>query len=577
MSRNECDAIRPLISAALDGDLDEHEFVQLSEHLASCPDCRQVHQDYFALRDDLRSTPPPAPPPQLARDVWKETVEKPEPPAIVRLFNRTSVRFGMSTMAASVVAILAVVLFIAHGYDQRSVPTVASSQPEIGSTSEWPVSRPIEIEFSKQMNQKSVEENLRIWPGSEQDRLPTSWSGNTLIIGRSPEQSVLLRPETDYRITILEHARDRHGNAIGDFWVLQFRTGAPDVAISTPSPDSNVPREDQRLDPESSSSWMFGQGSDDDEPDPPSPDAADEPETEAQAPADEREEQSSDESQQSQQQERAQPQEQQEQQEQPEPTPEPDPEPTQPEPTSEPEPDPTATPRPDPTPEPTATPSPDPTQTPEPYPVRGAFGDVYWGDSTVRDALGTPVQQARTLTGSEQEFQRGLMFRQHGPSRNAILVFINGEPVRTFNHDYDPNVHDFPVEEMGDGLYQPGGAFGKVWSENSSLAQQIGYSVSSEPVEGFEAAIQQFRDGALLYSRGSVYVLFGDGSWDVLTVRADSSGGFQGSDPENESHSPQEPEPDGDSESADPPSGDESTEAGEDGDDSNANEQTDSP
>ena len=562
MTRGECDSIRPLISAALDGDLDEQEFVQLSEHLASCTECRRVHQEYNQLRDDLRSTPPPAPPPQLARDVWKETVEKPDPPAIVRLFSRTSVKFGMSTMAASVVAILAAVLFIAHNYDQRSVPTVASSQPEIGSTSPWPVSRPVEIEFSKQMDRDSVEENLRIWPSSEQERLPKSWSGNTLIIGRSEEQSVLLRPETDYRITILEHARDRHGNAIGDFWVLQFRTAQPDVAIATPSPDdSGESREEPTLDQESSSAWMFGQGSDDDddeqEPSSSEPDESDGRER-TEATAEDVPDPSTgnggntEETQQP------------EQQDHQEPTAEPEPEPTEPQPTAEPEPEPTATPRPDPTPEPTSTPEPDPTGTPEPYPVRGAFGDVYWGNSSIQEALGNPVQNARTFTGSEQDFQRGLMFRQHGQSRNAIFVFVNGEAVRTRNHDYDPNHHDFPVEEQDeDGLYRPGGSFGKVWSEDSSLAQQIGYAVSREPEEGFEAAMQQFRNGMLLYSRGSVYVIYGDSSWEVYTVRADSSGGFQGSNPENESNENADADPPTDDQAGDSNSDEPSGDSGE--------------
>jgi hypothetical protein len=241
MSRSECDVIRPLISAALDGDLDEDEFVRLSEHLASCADCRQVHQDYSQIRDDLRSTPAPAPPPEIARNVWQETVEKPPRSTIVRLASRTGLKFGMSTMAASIVAILVVVMFAAHGYDRSRIPTVASSQPIQESVQEWPVSRPIEIEFSKQMNRESVEHNLIIWPTSEQERLPTSWSGNSLIIGRSEDHSVLLRPETDYRITILEHAEDRHGNPIGDFWVLQFRTGPPDVAVATPAPERDRP------------------------------------------------------------------------------------------------------------------------------------------------------------------------------------------------------------------------------------------------------------------------------------------------------------------------------------------------
>jgi hypothetical protein len=533
MSRNECAAIRPLISAALDGDLDEQEFVQLSEHLAACPECRQVHQEFGLFQERIRSIPPPpAPPPQLARDVFKETVEKPPPPAVIRMFSRTGVKFGMSTMAASVVALLVAVLFLAHGIDQRSVPVIASSNPAQGSTQEWPISRPVEIEFSKQMNRDSVEENLIIWPTTEQDRLPTDWSGNTLIIGRSENHSVLLMPETDYRITILEHAEDRHGNAIGDFWVLQFRTGQPEVAIATPSPEAADSPDDQLPQPSTSSDWIFGQGDDDDQ-------EQEEPREESEGTGDSAQEGNQSEpsgpSETSDSQEPSDTAPQDAGEREPEPTAEPEPEVTAPPPTAEPEP--TATPRPDPTPEPTpktpSTPS-VPTPTPEPYGVHGAFGEVYWGNSAVRTELGQPVQQARSFLASEQEFQRGLMFRQYYQDRNSIFVFVNGATVQTFSNEYDSARHDFPVEAQGDGLYRPGGYFGKIWSENSSVAQQIGYSVSQGPIENVDAAIQQFDRGTLLFSRGSVYVIYADSSWDVFTVRSGSDSGFQNGDGQRE-------------------------------------------
>jgi hypothetical protein len=557
MSRSECDAIRPLISAALDGDLDEREFVQLSEHLASCADCRQVHQEYFQLRDDIRSTPAPVPPPQLAEDVWNETVDKPPQPALIRLFTSTRVRFGMSTMAASVIGLLVVVLFVAHGYDQRSLPYISDSRPAQSATQDWPVSRPVEIEFSKQMDRDSVEDNLIIWPRTEQERLPISWSGNTLTIGRSEEQSVLLRPETDYRITILEHAQDRHGNAIGDFWVLRFRTGQPEVAIATPSPETDQTQEEERtLDQSSGTQWMFGQGDQEDDSESAEPTGEPVEESGSVSQQGTTEESSGDEHSEEEHQTIPDQPEQPEQQET-EPTPEPDPEPTETEtetpsdsqsgsesepestPTPSPEPEPTATPRPEPSPEPTGTAEPDPTATPEPYAVRGAFGEVYWGNSSVRDSLGTPSQEARSFLGSEQEFQRGVMFRQYHSDRDAILVFINGEPVRTFDHDFDPDVHDFPVEERDNGLYQPGGYFGKIWNENNSVARDLGYSISSEPIENIDAALQRFERGALLYSRGSVYVISSDGAWEVYTVRSDSSGGFQGDDSDHEVESPE--------------------------------------
>jgi negative regulator of sigma E activity len=559
MSRSECDAIRPLISAALDGELDDNEFVQLSEHLASCEECHQVHQDYARLRDSLRTTSPPEPPPQLARKVWEETVEKPPPNLVVRFASRTGIRWGMSTMAASVVAVLVAVLFLAHGYDQRSIPAVASSQPEQSSTQQWPVSRPIEIEFSKQMDRQSVEDNLIIFPTSEQGRLPTSWSGNTLIIGRSEEQSVLLRPETDYRITILEHARDRHGNAIGDFWMLQFRTGPPDVAFSTPTPDesSSSSRADAReFDVSLGDSWLAGDNTDDDNSNinddidtPESGQRNDEGQEQHSESLESEEETTSSASvpQDTSAPESTQPPVDDNSSESStdpvEPTPEPqaeEPEST-PEPTTPPTPAPTATPEPEPEPEPTAT------AQPEPYAVKGAFGEIYWGRDEIREQLGSATQNSRTFTASEQEFQRGLMFRQHNQNRYSIFVFANGGPLTTYNNTYDPDEDDFVATQQDDGFYVPGGYFGKVWNEQSAVADAIGFAITENPVEVDGAAVQQFTNGMLIYSRGNVYVIYHDNSWDVFTVRSDESGGFQGEDPDRESHSeddaPAEPEP----------------------------------
>jgi hypothetical protein len=551
MTRKSCDTIRPLISAALDGDLDEHEFVQLSEHLAVCPECRKVNEDYSMLRNGLRSSPPPAPPPDLARSVRRETVEKPPPPFIIQLASRTGVRWGMSTMAASVVGLLAAVLFLAHGIDQRTVPVIASSHPDQESTQNWPISSPIEIEFSKQMDQRSVEENLIIWPSSEQDRLPTSWSGNTLTIGRSDERSVLLLPETDYRITILEHAQDRHGNPIGDFWMLQFRTGPPDVAISTPTPNdevsSSATSEITQLD---RSEWAFSQSDDDDTVD-------DEPAStpssngsgngQSSAEASEANESSADPDESgsdsgtsssgntsdsgSSDPEATQPPAQ----------PTAEPEPTRPRAT--PEPEPTATPRPDPTP--TATPEPttppaEPTPTPEPPGVRGAFGEVYWSNDGVQQALGGPMHDALAFLGSQQEFQRGFMFRQYHQDRNSVFVFVNGGRVQILNNDYDANRDSFPSAEKGDGVYQPGGAFGKIWSERADLQQDLGFSLTASPVENVDAVIQQFDRGTMLFSRGNVYVIYSDLSWDVFTVRSGSNGGYQGGNPDQEADRPEE-------------------------------------
>ncbi|MBX6342150.1 MAG: zf-HC2 domain-containing protein, partial [Thermomicrobiaceae bacterium] len=47
-----------MISAFMDGELNEDETSELLQHLASCASCRAVLDEYRALRDDLRALPP---------------------------------------------------------------------------------------------------------------------------------------------------------------------------------------------------------------------------------------------------------------------------------------------------------------------------------------------------------------------------------------------------------------------------------------------------------------------------------------------------------------------------------------
>ncbi|MEX2426519.1 MAG: hypothetical protein WD401_07130, partial [Thermomicrobiaceae bacterium] len=377
------------------------------------------------------------------------------------------------------------------------------------------------------------------------------WEGNSLIIGRSHDHSVLLRPETDYRITVLEDAEDHHGNPIGEHWTLQFQTGPRDVSMTTPTSLPTVEPDpgNQMNSSETATPGNWSPSQDDqDEPDGedrkgsqngqatvPAPTSEPAPESEnAQNSQNQGDLQSTVEDEAN---------EEQSQTQEPQPTPTSQPDAgisTQPTESPEQNEQPTATPEPKatstPEPEPTPTEEPDPVPSAEPYPVQGAFGEVYWGKDEIADALGVATQDARSFLASEQEFQRGIMFRQHNQTRNSILVFANGSPVRVFDNNYNAERDKLDASEQEEGLHSPGGYFGKVWHENESLQDIIGLAVTPEPHENIDGAIQQFANGQLVFSDGSVYVIYADGNWDVYSVRSGSSGGFQGGeDTDNES------------------------------------------
>jgi hypothetical protein len=545
MMQHTCETIRPLISAALDGELDEEEFVQLSEHLAACEQCRQIHQDYTQLRHGLKTLPPPSPPPQLRRSVRKSTVEKPPSSPVVRLISRTGIRLGMSSAAAAVILVIIVAVFGFHGYDQRSNPAIAASSPAQNHAGTWPINQPIRVTFSKRMDQDSVLAGLRIRPSSEQERLPVSWDDNTLVIGAAPDRTVLLIPDTTYTIFIMPDARDSHGNPIGDFWTLSFRTGPSDLSVATPpesrptepplTEDGPATNENQAGDEQDDGASNANTGRtqtpepvQDPEPTEERESEASETETVEQTPATEPDQQqgrSDDESSPT----------------APEPTPTATPQPTA-TPTPRPDPTPTPTPEPEPTPEPTrpaATPTPVPTATPtpgpaEPIPVKGAFGIIYWGNEEVQGRLGEPVGQEYAVLASEQDFQRGMMLRRFDTSRRAIYVLTDDGRIRLVDDTWTPDDGEFGGSGPSDGLYIPTEHFGKVWTEQSDIADAIGYALSSTARDGFEARVQEFNNGHMIYSRGMVYVIFGDGTWQMFPGGSD----FQGTEPDG-SNSPE--------------------------------------
>ena len=61
-----CDEYVDLISAAIDGALSEEETARLEEHLARCPECRALYEDFAAIHSALGDVPPVAVPPAFA-------------------------------------------------------------------------------------------------------------------------------------------------------------------------------------------------------------------------------------------------------------------------------------------------------------------------------------------------------------------------------------------------------------------------------------------------------------------------------------------------------------------------------
>ena len=530
MLRRDCESTRPLISAFFDGDLSPAESMELHQHLASCDDCRRIFDEYHRIRSGMRELPPsPPPPPDLARSVWSETVDRTPPTFLRRVVGETTTRIGLTTAAVLAVVIVFSAFLLVRGYNQNLPPTVSSSVASSGQN--WPIYQPIEIQFNKPMNHQSVEENLQIWPPGERSRIPMSWDHNTLILGSSASQSSLFLPDTNYQIVLLAGARDSYGHALANTFSLSFRTTSIADAVRTPTPatpgtssatatpgknqaSANVPASSQASMTPSTSST--GQGL---VPAPTpsatttvasSPTPTQSP-TQAPAPSSNASDITNTQT----------------------PTPVATPTQTVGTPTGSAT-APASTPA---TPTATATAtqasstpttsaSTDTPATPTAgtptstvVPVTGAFGSVYWANSDVQTKLG-PAQAAEAhLNAAELGFQRGTMYERFDTSQIYVL-FADGQWIQV------PDTWTAADGEGGgpapeDQLWIPNGSFGKVWNSDPSLATSIGFAVNSD-AHVMGGVVQQFANGIMLYSdQGFVYVVYNDGSW---TLYPDTSG-----------------------------------------------------
>jgi hypothetical protein len=502
MKSPECESMRPLISAAMDGELRPEEADRLRAHLAHCAQCRHLLGEYRRLRDQLRILPSsPEPPPQLRQRIWREIVQlAPARRARGGAWSRL-LRPSVTTAVLSVALLVVLALVLTLGYQRALPPTVAGSSPEDSQL--WPVYQPILITFNKPMDHESVIQHLRISPAAERQRLPLSWRGTTLVIGADPIQQVSLLPDTVYTVAILAGAQDQWGHPLGRDWVLRFRTTSVIAGEQTPAPRVTevVPPPDLPLTPtavpaESSQSNAPNLVPSEDRGDAPPAQlpASEGTTTSAPAPTTDPEPVSPPVPQ---------------SEATPEPTP--SPVPATPEPTASPvpaTPEPTASPVPA-TPEPTASPVP---TTPEPIPVTGAFAQVYWGNQLVQQKLGQPLEHAYTVSATEMGFQRGLMIERFDSA--TIYVLVSDGTWFPIADTWAPE--NWPVAQQVDSnLWSPGGSFGAAWLAQA-LGAALGYAIEPEAhlmAEG--ARIQPFENGLLLLSdRGFVYMLLESGTWE---------------------------------------------------------------
>lgn len=162
-------------------------------------------------------------------------------------------------------------------------------------------------------------------------------------------------------------------------------------------------------------------------------------------------------------------------------------------------------------------PPPGPVPTPPPpapgcsiQPTLG-FGRVWNDNSTVKTKLGCPTEVEKGVWSAEESFQGGCMFWRDDTDQIYVL-YSNGtwtgyiDTWTSAEPEYDPSI----VPPAG--YYQPVRGFGKVWRENNTVRNGLGWATTQE--RGYHGSVQTFSGGTMLWSnvRG-IYVLYSDGTW----------------------------------------------------------------
>lgn len=509
---------REMISAYIDGDLDAAERDRLLAHISSCAECRQTLESYRRIGGYVRSLPRAVPPPELRDAIYAETVNS-NSRKVYLLSSR--VGYSVAALAAVVLIFVVAVYLLISGYQRSIDPEVVASQPGNGFL--WPLSRPVEITFNKEMDRESVESALSIVPASEKDRLSASWDGNTLILG----QNQTLQPASSYTIRITTNAQDAWGKNLGSDFRLQFETSET-FALQTPEPLPTVTATPQPTSTPTTPPTDTPPATPTEDQDAPAPiqptneptdedldpTGAPDPPTATAVPAPPQPTSSGPS----------------EPTNPPAPTATPDEIP--PTPTDEPFEEPTATPteRPTSTAAPTWTPRPvpsatptspaptatateaPPTATPDTIPVVGAFGNVYWSNEIVLGRLGEPVASASSVSSVELDFQHGAMLSRSDTNQTYVLESATGI------WSVLPSSSDSTDSEAGPiaDTWIPGGSLGALWSAESWIQASLGYALAPSGTV-FDSRIQSFEHGTMMLSAsGQVYVIYdSDGTWEL--------------------------------------------------------------
>jgi hypothetical protein len=219
-----CEHIRPLLSAYLDGELDAGEQAQVAAHLAHCQACARTLDEWRALGQEIR-TLPDLPVPSGMRAEFSTRLHRRSP------FSGPLMRPLVSVLSTVVFVIALAALAIGTSRTIRRMQTldraaeIVATFPANGATG-VPLDANLTIIFARPMDRASVEAAIQTTPPVQ---LAFAWQKETLTAVPLTDW----QPATQYTLVVASTAREAEGGMLETPFVLRFETEA---ALPTTTP-----------------------------------------------------------------------------------------------------------------------------------------------------------------------------------------------------------------------------------------------------------------------------------------------------------------------------------------------------
>lgn len=149
------------------------------------------------------------------------------------------------------------------------------------------------------------------------------------------------------------------------------------------------------------------------------------------------------------------------------------------------------------------------------------FTTLYQKDKALQTALGCPQSTPVSISGATLRFDNGTMIWASAladqPRKSIYALFSNGSYLR-FDDNWVEGVDPVdPGEVAPAGKKAPIRGFGKVWKNNPTARNGLGWATGDE--SGTGAQIQRFERGEMIYvaALNQIYI-FADGKWRAEAI-----------------------------------------------------------